>query len=117
MNGWLPSLAIAGVAAAGAVGGMAVACLPGFHVYSVLGVGFLCMSAAAQGLASDLALVGVVAAVTAWVIVSTIPAILLSAPDESAVFAVLPGQRYLLEGRGLEAIHLRHWGRPEPWSP
>ncbi len=110
MNGWLPSLAVAAVAAGGALGGSLVACLPGFHVYSVLGVGLLCMSAAAQGFASDLALVGVVAAVTAWVIVSAIPAILLSAPDESALFAVLPGQRYLLEGRGLEAIHLTALG-------
>lgn len=110
MNGWLASLAIAAVAVAGALGGIVVACLPGFHVYSLLGLGFLCMSAAAQGMASDLALVGVVAAVTAWVIVSAIPAILLSAPDESAIFTVLPGQRYLLQGRGLEAIHLTALG-------
>jgi putative membrane protein len=110
MNGWLPSLAIAAVAAAGALGGGIVACLPGFHVYSVLGLGFLCLSAPVQGFASDLTLVGVTAAVTAWVIVSAIPAILLSAPDESAVFAVLPGQRYLLQGRGLEAIQLTALG-------
>ncbi len=110
MNGWLPTLVIAAVAAGGALGGGMVACLPGFHVYSVLGLGFLCMSTAAQGFASDLALVGVVAAVTAWVIVSAVPAILFSAPDESAIFTVLPGQRYLLEGRGLEAIHLTALG-------
>jgi putative membrane protein len=33
---------------------------------------------------------------------NTIPSVLLGAPDESAMFTVLPGQKYLMMGRGYE---------------
>ena len=101
----LPLAAIGG----GALAGTAIACLPGFHIYSLLGVALLAF-AGPDGVAGGPALAFAVAAVTAWAIVSAVPAVLLSAPDESAVFAVLPGQRYLLDGRGLEAVHLTALG-------
>ena len=37
---------------------------------------------------------------------NTIPSIFLSAPDDSTVFMVLPGQKYLLQRRGYEALVL-----------
>ena len=88
---------------AGTLAGATVGCLPGFHVYSLLGVALVTTSGTVSG---DIGLAFVVASVTAWAIVGAIPAVLLSAPDESAVFAVLPGQRFLLQGRGVEAIIL-----------
>ncbi len=106
MNEWLSSAVALSAAAAGALAGSVIGCLPGFHVYSVLGLGALLSTAAATGIAADMALAFTVGAVTAWAIVSAIPAVLFSSPDESAVFAVLPGQRYLLQGRGPEAIAL-----------
>ena len=39
----------------------------------------------------------------AFAMVNTIPSVLLAAPDESAMFTVLPGQKYLMFGRGYEA--------------
>src|SRR5262249_26361526 len=39
-----------------------------------------------------------------WSLASTIPSVLLAAPDESAVFTVLPGQKFLMQGRGREAV-------------
>jgi putative membrane protein len=37
---------------------------------------------------------------------NSIPSILLAAPDDSTVFVVLPGQKYLLQRRGYEAVVL-----------
>lgn len=106
MSEGMPVLAALAGTLAGSLTGILVACLPGFHVYSVLGLGFLLLSRPATGAAADAALAFTVAAVCAWSIASAIPAILLSAPDESAVFTVLPGQRYVMQGRGYEAIRL-----------
>jgi putative membrane protein len=41
---------------------------------------------------------------------NTLPAILFSAPDDSMIFAVLPAQKYLLNGRGYEAVLLTGLG-------
>lgn len=105
-----PTLLLLATIVTGTLAGAGVGCLPGFHVYSLLGIGLVASTSSASGLTADLVLAFVVAAVTAWAIVGAIPAVLLSAPDESAVFAVLPGQRYLLQGRGVEAIFLLSMG-------
>ncbi|MHC5040474.1 MAG: tripartite tricarboxylate transporter permease, partial [Planctomycetota bacterium] len=44
--------------------------------------------------------------IVGYAIVNTIPAIFLGAPDESAIFMTLPGQKYLMTGRGREAALL-----------
>ena len=44
--------------------------------------------------------------VVGYSIVNTIPAVFLGAPDESAIFMTLPGQKYLMCGRGREAAIL-----------
>jgi putative membrane protein len=44
--------------------------------------------------------------VVGWAILNTIPALFLGAPDESAIFVVLPGQKYMMQGRGHEAAVL-----------
>jgi len=104
-----PVLMIVLAAAIGASIGVLAACVPGLHVYNLmggvfLGAGFLSGSAAPVPVAYMMP--ASVAMVTAWSIVNAVPAILLSAPDESAMFTVLPGQRYLMAGRGHEAITL-----------
>ena len=43
------------------------------------------------------------AMLVAWANINTIPSMFIGAPDESAVFVVLPGQKYMLQGRGFEA--------------
>jgi putative membrane protein len=42
--------------------------------------------------------------IAGYAMVNTIPSVLLAAPDESAFFTVLPGQKYLMRGRGYEAV-------------
>jgi putative membrane protein len=42
--------------------------------------------------------------IVSWSMLNTIPSVLLGAPDESALFTVLPGQKYLMSGRGFEGV-------------
>jgi len=44
--------------------------------------------------------------VTGYATLNTIPSIFFSAPDDSTAFVVLPGQKYLMQGRGYEAAVL-----------
>lgn len=89
----------------GLVGGIA-GFVPALHVFNVLAAAAVL---APFGLAPsalpvewlDATVAGMIAG---WAITNTLPAILLAAPDESALFTVLPGQRLLMEGRGYEAV-------------
>ena len=95
-------------AAAGAAAGSLLACLPSLHVYNVMGLAVLGLHAA--GLAGHLPpewLIGVSAGLmVGYATLNTLPSVLLAAPDESAMFTVLPGQKYMLQGRGYEAVML-----------
>jgi putative membrane protein len=48
--------------------------------------------------------------VAGYAILNTIPSIFLSVPDDSTIFIVLPGQKYLLQRRGYEAVVLAGLG-------
>lgn len=104
---------IAVCALAGAFTACLPACLPGLHVYNVMALFIAGNHAlAARGIvlpAHDLApfLAGMLAA---YSILNTIPSVLLAAPDESAFFTVLPGQKYLMQGRGYQAVLLTATG-------
>ena len=50
------------------------------------------------------------ALVVSFSIMNTVPSMFLGAPDESAVFVVLPGAKYMLQGRGYEAAMLTGMG-------
>jgi putative membrane protein len=95
---------------AGACVGGLLACVPGLHVYNVLALLLAAWHAPggpAAGTLSAWAFLPLAGAmVTAYAVLNTLPAILVSAPDESTLFTVLPGQRYLLEGRAPEAVSL-----------
>ena len=86
-----------------------LACIPSLHIYNVLAVAFLGMHALAErgiGVPGELMLPALVGLVVGWALNNGIPSILLGAADESAVFTVLPGQAYLMAGRGYEAVML-----------
>jgi putative membrane protein len=91
----------------GALLGGVAACIPAFHIYGLMGACCLwfgpALNDAAPGPGPAALAIGLV---TGWMLVNAVPAILLSAPDESALFTVLPGQRYLMAGRGYEAVML-----------
>jgi putative membrane protein len=79
--------------------------LPGLHIYNVMGLAALFLySLHGGGLAAmpEVYIPFMIGLVTGWSILNTIPSVLLGAPDESAIFTVLPGQKYLMTGRGYE---------------
>jgi putative membrane protein len=82
-----------------------LAILPGLHIYNVMGLAVMWIYALQEmGLAvsPEVYLPFMTGLVVGWSVLNTIPSVLLGAPDESAVFTVLPGQKYLMTGRGYE---------------
>lgn len=96
--------------AAAAVGSLLaslLACVPGLHVYGIIALLALWAQDSAAGiLPPQLLISAVMGMVVGYALINSIPAILFSAPDDSAMFTVLPGQRYLMEGRGRDAVLL-----------
>jgi putative membrane protein len=99
-------------AGAGAVLSSLLACLPALHIYNVAGI-FLLVTASAReagGWSDEVMACFLMGLVVGYSIVNTIPAIFLGAPDESAIFMTLPGQKFLMCGRGREAALLTGLG-------
>ncbi|MFH0954184.1 MAG: tripartite tricarboxylate transporter permease [Verrucomicrobiota bacterium] len=79
--------------------------LPALHAYNVLGgLVILITALQAHGLQvpPEWYLPFMAGMIVGWSMLNTIPSVLLGAPDESAMFTVLPGQKYLMLGRGFE---------------
>jgi putative membrane protein len=100
-------LTLLGASIAGALVSGVLGCLPALHIYNVAGVlvlgyGWL------EGLGVPVEVIScfMMGLVAGYSMVNTIPAIFLGAPDESAVFITLPGQKFLMSGRGPEATYL-----------
>ena len=84
-----------------------IAILPGLHVYNVMGLAAVFIFGAQEAGVSippEFYLPFMIGLVCGWSMLNTIPSVLLGAPDESAIFTVLPGQKYLMEGRGYEGV-------------
>jgi putative membrane protein len=89
--------------------GTALACflaiLPGLHIYNVMGLAVLLiykLQSVGVAVVPEVYLPFMIGLVVGWSVLNTIPSVLLGAPDESAIFTVLPGQKYLMTGRGYE---------------
>ena len=102
---------------ASVVGGTVVssllACLPGLHVYNVMGalvLGILALQGTAWAIPPEVFVPAMTGMVVGWAILNTIPSVLLGTPDESALFTVLPGQKYLMSGRGYEGTMITGLG-------
>lgn len=80
-----------------------LACVPGLHVYNILGIGVLFATQYGIILHPYFLIAIVTGMIVGFSLISTIPSVILAAPDESAFFTVLPGQKYLMAGRGYEA--------------
>ena len=92
-------------ATAGTLISSVLACLPGLHIYNVMGalvLGILALEGTANAIPVEVFLPAMTGMVVGWSMLNTIPAVLLGTPDESAMFTVLPGQKYLMAGRGFE---------------
>ena len=93
-----------------AVGGALVAStlslVPALHIYNVAGLLILGTAALGPFLPPEHLAMLFLGMITSYAILNTIPSIFLSAPDDSTVFVVLPGQKYLMQRRGYEAAVL-----------
>jgi putative membrane protein len=96
-----------GGAAVGVMVSALTALVPGLHVYNLMALGVLGLHACSSAVIPYECILGLFAGLLAgFAFFNTLPSVFLSAPDESAVFTVLPGQRYLMEGRAVEAVAL-----------
>jgi len=101
--------AIIPAAIAGAVLSSLAACIPGLHIYNIMGLLALLayhVSAGGHAVPAEIALPFSMGLVAGYSVLNTIPSILLAAPDESAMFTVLPGQKLFLSGRGIDGVML-----------
>ena len=82
-----------------------LAILPGLHIYNVMGLAAVLiywLQSMGFAVSPEVYLPFMIGLVVGWSVLNTIPSVLLGAPDESAIFTVLPGQKYLMTGRGYE---------------
>lgn len=94
----------------GAVGASALALVPALHIYNVAGFLLLFGKALEPVLTPERMAFLFLGMITGYSMLNTIPSIFLSVPDDSTVFIVLPGQKYLLQQRGYEAVALSGLG-------
>jgi len=90
----------------GAVAASFLALVPALHIYNVAGFFILFSSALPPVVTPERMAFLFLGMITGYSMLNTIPSIFLSAPDDSAMFIVLPGQKYLLQSRGYEAVVL-----------
>lgn len=95
-----------GWALLGTVGASLLALIPALHIYNVAGLILLLCDAGRVGLAPEPMAYLFLGMITGYAVNNTIPSIFFAAPDESMVFVVLPGQAYMLQQRGYEAVVL-----------
>jgi len=80
--------------------------VPALHIYNVAGVVLLFDQALLSVLTPEELAFVFLGMVTGYAILNTVPGVLLSVPDESTLFLMLPVQRYLHQGRGYEGWRL-----------
>ncbi len=97
---WLIPIA---AALAGTLLSSLLSCIPALHIYNVAGL-VIILALRVQGLIPAEALaMFMLGLVVGYAVLNTIPSIFFGAPDDSTIFIVLPGQKYLMQKRGFEA--------------
>jgi putative membrane protein len=95
-----------GVSVAGTLVASVLALVPALHIYNVAGFIILATATLGEFMPPELMAMFFLGMITGYAMLNTIPSIFLAAPDDSTVFVVLPGQKYLLQRRGYEAVVL-----------
>lgn len=99
-------LLLLGAALAGTFISSFLACIPALHIYNLAGL-LVVLALKGQGLVpGEVLSMFMLGLVVGYAVVNTIPSIFLGAPDDSTLFIVLPGQKYLMQSRGFEAVVL-----------
>jgi len=94
------------VAAVGALLASVLAIVPALHIYNVAGLVILASAYLGEFVPPEHLAMLFLGMITSYAMLNTIPSIFFSAPDDSTIFVVLPGQKYLLQRRGYEAVVL-----------
>lgn len=87
----------------GTVMGALLSMIPALHVYNICGIILIAWYATPEIIPMVALPAFFMSLLVSYSIINTIPSMFFGAPDESAVFVVLPGQKYMLQGRGFEA--------------
>jgi len=104
-----PTIILLLMAVAGTLVASVLALVPALHIYNVAGLivlGTTALGKTGNTVPPEHLAFFFLGMITGYAMLNTIPSIFLSAPDDSTVFVVLPGQRYLLQQRGYEATVL-----------
>ena len=104
--GTVDTLALIGFAVICAAGASVLALIPALHVFNVAGLVILVAGSLSSIMSLDQLAMLMVGMVVGYSMLNTISATFLAAPDESTAFLVLPGQKWLLQRRGYEAVIL-----------
>ncbi|HUN23455.1 MAG TPA: tripartite tricarboxylate transporter permease, partial [Anaerolineales bacterium] len=102
----LPYLSLLGLAVLGLLVSVIFSLIPALHIYNVAGFALIIYAANPELFDGQQLAMFMLGMVVGYAMLNTLPAIFLSAPDDSMAFAVLPAQQFLLNGRGFEAVVL-----------
>lgn len=87
-----------------------LALVPALHVYNVAALVLVAAAAFPDMLSGDRLAMLLLGMVTGYAMLNAIPSLFFGAPDDSTVFLLLPGQKYMLMSRGYEAVVLTGLG-------
>ena len=96
-------LSLVGAALAGTLLSAILSCIPALHIYNVVALTVVLAGNAARSVPGELLAMFMLGLVVGYAMLNAIPSIFLGAPDDSTIFIVLPGQRYMMQHRGFEA--------------
>lgn len=99
-----------GWALVGGVAAMLTALVPALHIYNVAALFLLWVTERGIPIETETLAFLFLGMVTGYTMLSVVPGVFFAVPDESMAFTILPAQRYLLEGRGYEAVTLMGLG-------
>jgi len=94
------------VAVMGALVAAVLSLVPALHIYAFAGLIVLATDRLGEVAPPELTGMFFLGMTAGYAMLNSIPSIFLAAPDDSTVFVVLPGQKYLLQRRGYEAVVL-----------
>lgn len=94
------------VAVMGALVAAVLTLVPALHIYTFAGLIVLATDRLGEVAPPELTGMFFLGMTAGYAMLNSIPSIFLAAPDDSTVFVVLPGQKYVLQRRGYEAVVL-----------
>jgi putative membrane protein len=90
----------------GTILGSLLSVLPALHIYNVVGLLLLVYLKFFFTVPVIYVVVFMLGMLVSYSFLNTIPSVYLGAPDESTVFMLLPGLKYMFLGRGWESVIL-----------